>query len=113
MEKDEKFLPIGTVVLLKNGIKEVMITSYCIIPTGDVYDKSGKVESTEEIYDYGGCLYPEGILGSDQSIIFNHEQIQKVCYKGYETDLQKELSERIKIGLKEMERQSKESQSQA
>lgn len=113
MEKEEKFLPIGTVVLLKNGIKEVMITSYCIIPTGDVYNKTGKVENPEEIYDYGGCLYPEGILGSDQSIMFNHEQIEKICYKGYLTDIQQELSERIKIGLKEMERQSKKSQSQA
>ena len=51
MEKEEKFLPIGTVVLLKDGIKEVMITSYCIIPTGDVFDKSGKVEGANQIYD--------------------------------------------------------------
>lgn len=113
MEKEGKFLPIGTVVLLKNGVKEVMITSYCIIPTGDVYNKDGKVESPAEIYDYGGCLYPEGILGADQSIMFNHEQIEKICYKGYVTDLQQELSEKINIGLKEMERQSKESQAQA
>ena len=111
MEKEEKFLPIGTVVLLKDGIKEVMITSYCIIPTGDVFDKSGKVEGANQIYDYGGCLYPEGIIGSNQSIIFNHEQIQRICHKGYETDLQKELSDKMKVGLKELEMLNNEGQS--
>ena len=39
MEEKEKFLPIGTVVLLKGGKREIMITSYCIIPTGEVYNK--------------------------------------------------------------------------
>ena len=36
MEVGERFLPIGTVVLLKGGKKELMIISYCIIPAGDI-----------------------------------------------------------------------------
>ena len=51
MEIEEKFLPIGTVVLLKEGTKEVMITSYCIIPNGDIYNKSGKIEGANQMYD--------------------------------------------------------------
>ena len=27
----EKFLPIGTIVILKNGTKKIMITSYLVI----------------------------------------------------------------------------------
>ncbi|MBQ1470771.1 MAG: DUF4176 domain-containing protein [Eubacterium sp.] len=35
MEIEKKFLPIGTVVLLKGGKRELMITSYCVMPSGD------------------------------------------------------------------------------
>ncbi len=112
MEIEEKFLPIGTVVLLKEGTKEVMITSYCIIPNGDIYDKSGKIEGANQMYDYGACLYPEGEFNSKQVIAFNHDQIQRICFKGYETEMQKELSEKVKEGLKELERK-KAQESQA
>ena len=45
--EEKKYLPIGTVVLLKGGKKEVMITGYCITPRGDVYDKKGKLKFKE------------------------------------------------------------------
>ena len=35
MTKNEKYLPIGTVVLLKEGKKRVMITGFCIKPEED------------------------------------------------------------------------------
>ncbi len=44
MENEGKFLPIGTVVLLKGGKRELMINSYCIVPSGDAYDKNGKID---------------------------------------------------------------------
>lgn len=97
-----KFLPIGTVVLLKGGKKELMIMSYCITPSGDVYDKNGKVEVGEDaMFDYGGCVYPEGMLTSDQLFAFNHDQIEKICYMGYETDKQKEISKILVGGIEE------------
>ena len=77
MEIENKFLPIGTVVLLKGGKRELMITSYCIMPNGDVYDKNGKVDVTGQIFDYGACFYPEGMITSDQLFAFNHEQIEQ------------------------------------
>ena len=41
--ENEKYLPIGTVVLLKGGKKELMIIGYCILPDGaEGYDKNGK-----------------------------------------------------------------------
>ena len=99
MEIGEKFLPIGTVVLLKGGKKELMIISYCIVPSGEAYDKNGKVEIGDKMFDYGGCVYPEGMITSDQLFAFNHDQIAKVVYKGYETDNQKEISKVLKGGL--------------
>ena len=108
-----KFLPIGTVVLLKGGKKELMIMSYCITPSGDVYDKNGKVEVGEDaMFDYGGCVYPEGMLTSDQLFAFNHDQIEKICYMGYETDKQKEISKILVGGIEERNKRMAEQKAQ-
>lgn len=104
MEKEERFLPIGTVVLLKGGRRELMITSYCIIPNGEVYDKSGKIDATGKMFDYGACFYPEGMITSDQLFAFDHEQIDRICFKGYVTDKQKEISRLLNGGLEEMKK---------
>ena len=94
----ERFLPIGTVVLLKNGKKEVMITSYCIFPN-NIEIKNGKeVKPEKKIYEYGACIYPEGILDSNTEFALNHDQIEKICHMGYETETQKELSDILNKG---------------
>ena len=86
----DKFLPIGTVVKLINGKKNLMITGYCIIPTGDMYDKNGKVEVKDfTVFDYGATFYPEGFIRSDRMFAFNHEQIAEIVHMGYETEEQK------------------------
>ena len=109
----EKFLPIGTVVLLKGGKKELMIMSYCITPSGDVYDKNGKVEVGEDaMFDYGGCVYPEGMLTSDQLFAFNHDQIEKICYMVYVTDKQKEISKILVGGIEERNKRMAEQKAQ-
>ena len=104
MEENKRFLPIGTVVLLKNGKRKLMITSYCIMPNGDVYDKNGKVENVPKMFEYGACFYPEGMVTSDQLFAFNHDQIDKVCFKGYETEDSKELSTVLNKGLEELKK---------
>ena len=71
MEIKERFLPIGTVCLLKGGNKKVMIISYLIFSTGN--DKKA-------MYDYGACQFPEGVLDSKTGIGFNHSDIEKVLY---------------------------------
>jgi len=95
----ERFLPIGTVVLLKDATKELMITSYCIFPTGTQYTKDGQeVQAEQKMYEYGGCPYPEGILDSNTINAFNHDQIEKILYMGYETEKQEELSKVLNGG---------------
>ena len=73
-EKYARFLPIGTVVLLKNATKKLMITGFCS------YDKGNK--ENPKAFDYTGCLYPEGIISSDQMALFNHSQIAKIYHLG-------------------------------
>ena len=68
----EKFLPIGTVVLLKGGKKRVMITSYLVFANKD--------DEKKKMFDYGGCTFPEGIIDSNHTVGFNHEDIEKVFY---------------------------------
>ncbi len=68
----QKFLPIGTVVMLKGGSKRVMITGFC----------SMAAEDQNVMYDYAGCMYPEGFLSSDQTALFNHDQIERVYHLG-------------------------------
>lgn len=108
---EDKYLPIGTVVILKGGKKELMITSFCAVPQGQAYNESGKVELEKgKMFDYGACQYPEGMLSSDQTILFNHDQIEKICFKGYETDRSKKMSEFLKNNVKELNRLREESQ---
>ena len=94
----EKFLPIGTVVLLKNGKKEVMITSYCIFPNNTEIKDGQEVKPQKKMYEYGGCIYPEGILDSNMVCAFDHHQIDKICYMGYKTEQQEELSKVLNGG---------------
>ncbi len=81
--KEKKYLPIGSVVLLKGGIKKTMITGY-------MYAKS---KESKEIYDYTGCTYPEGIIAYNRFGLFNHDQIQEIVYMGLENDEEKMFNE--------------------
>ena len=82
----EKLLPIGTVVLLKNGKKRIMITGYFAIEPSE----------KNKVYDYSGVLFPEGILSTDNILVFNHEQIIRVDYLGLIDKEQQEFIQKIK-----------------
>lgn len=82
----EKFLPIGSVVLLKGGTKKTMITGFCSVAS----------EEKTKIYDYTGCIYPEGYLDFDQVCLFDHDQIEKVYHLGYIDDEEKSFKEELK-----------------
>lgn len=94
----ERFLPIGTVVMLNGGKKEVMIISYCIFPTNGTVKDGKEIVNEKKMYEYGGCIYPEGMINSNLICAFNHDQIAEVLYMGYETDKQKELSKVMNDG---------------
>ena len=68
----EKYLPLGTVVLLEGGAKRVMITGFATASSDD----------PDLIYDYAGCMYPQGFITSNQTVLFDHDQIQKIYHFG-------------------------------
>lgn len=71
-----RFLPIGSVVLLKGGKKKVMITGYCM----------KLKEEPDKVYDYSCCIFPQGIIKSTITAVFNHDQIDKIYFIGYHNE---------------------------
>ncbi len=92
----EKYLPIGSVVLLKGGKKRAMITGFCSVAQ----------ENQEKIYDYSGCVYPEGYLSSNQVCLFDHEQIEQIYFVGYEDDEEVIFKEKLNKIVAEVEQKS-------
>lgn len=70
----EGLLPIGTVVLLANSTKKVMIIGLC--------QKGGSDPNT--IWDYAGVTFPEGYLDSNKLFLFNNGQIDTIFAIGYQ-----------------------------
>ena len=82
----EKYLPIGSLVLLKEAKKRVMIIGFM----------ASANETGDKVFDYMGCMYPEGVLSSDQTLVFNHDQISEIYYMGYSDNEEKEFKEKLK-----------------
>lgn len=69
----KELLPIGSVVLLKEGTKKLMITGIKPITS----------EKPDTVYDYIGVVYPEGFLGDEYNFLFNHSSINDIIFVGY------------------------------
>ena len=69
----KKYLPIGSVVLLKDSKKRIMITGV----------KQKQVDS-DKVWDYSACLYPEGIIDQDRLFLFDNEQIALLYFIGFQ-----------------------------
>lgn len=81
----DTFLPIGSVVLLTNTLKKVMITGYLVVSNNN----------SKIIYDYAGCMYPEGVISSEQVIVFNRNQIKEVIHMGLKSLEQQNLVNKL------------------
>ncbi len=83
MEVDikKKYLPIGTVVLLKGGTRKVMVMGFRARVTDE--NNNGMKDT---VWDYSGCIYPEGLLSSDQILVFDHSQISKIYHIGFHNE---------------------------
>ncbi len=79
-----ELLPIGSVVILKNAIKRLMIFGVGQTNTAD-----------NKEYDYIGVMYPEGNMGEGSQYLFNHDDIQEVFYRGFEDDERDGFIERL------------------
>jgi len=89
IEIGEKYLPIGTVVMLKGGSKRVMITGFCTIAQ----------EQKDKLFDYSGCIYPEGFIESNQVCLFDHAQIEKVYHLGLIDNEEREFKQKLTTAI--------------
>lgn len=83
----KNYLPVGSVVLLKGGIKKLVIMGINQVNNEDASD----------IYDYISVLYPEGYLGNETLFLFNHEDINDVIFRGYENPEREDFLNELKM----------------
>ncbi|MCL2224535.1 MAG: DUF4176 domain-containing protein [Defluviitaleaceae bacterium] len=76
----KEYLPLGTIVILKDGQKAIMIYG-----RQQIHENSGKE------FDYVACPYPEGNISDDYTYLFDHEQVDKIIHTGYSCDEDKEF----------------------
>ena len=69
----KKYLPIGSVVLLQESKKRIMIVGV-----------KQKQVNTDKVWDYSACLYPEGMLNPDKLFLFDAEQIERLYFVGFQ-----------------------------
>lgn len=79
-----KYLPIGSIVILNKGVKKLMI-----------YGRRQMAQATGIIYDYVGCLYPEGNISPQYTYLFNQSDIQTILFTGYVDEEEKAFLEVI------------------
>jgi len=77
-----KYMPIGSVVRLKNKIGLYMIIGY-------------KYNNNNFKYDYFSAKYPEGLTGNAQFYIFNHDEITKIYHIGMVDGIQREYKKSL------------------
>ena len=90
MEQENiEFLPLGSIVQLKGGVKKIMIIARGAFAV---------VKGEKRYFD------PEGVIG-DALLYFQHKDIQKIVYRGYEDEDEKLMQENIKNNLSVLQEQ--------
>lgn len=88
---DNKFLPVGSVVLLKDATRPVVVIGYAAVEEG-----------SNEIWDYLGCAYPIGVIGNNGNLLFKRNQIEKILFTGYIDEEGKEFLKQIEESLRKI-----------
>lgn len=88
----KNLLPIGSVVSLIGGEKRLMVC-------GRIVCKGGE----EQIYDYVGCLYPEGLMDSSEMYFFNRDAIEDYYFIGFQDKEELRFRHEILDNLGELE----------
>lgn len=68
----KEFLPLGSIVLLNDGEKKLII-----------YGRKQIAADNNEEFDYVACLWPEGNLDVEHIYLFNHIDIANIFHHGY------------------------------
>lgn len=72
----QRLLPNGSIILLKEGKKKLVI-----------YGRKQILALEEpQMFDYLACPYPEGYVSPEFAYLFNHEDIQDIVFIGYQDE---------------------------
>jgi hypothetical protein len=71
-----EYLPLGSVVVIRGSVRKTMVIARGL---------AAEFGSETSMFDYAGCLYPEGLMG-DQLAYFNHADIGQVVFEGFSDD---------------------------
>ena len=75
MVESNQLLPLGSIVLLEEGLQKLII-----VGRGAIYKDQA---TQEEVFaDYMGALYPSG-MDPESTIFFQHDKIDKILFEGY------------------------------
>ncbi|GAB6466371.1 hypothetical protein bcgnr5371_27710 [Bacillus cereus] len=78
-----KLFPIGTVVKLEEVEPIIMIIGRMV------------VSADKRDFDYVGVPYPVGYLGDEKVLCFNHDKIVEEMHRGYMTESELVLREKL------------------
>lgn len=83
-DKSRDFLPVGSIVLLKDATQMVSIIGFVPVEEND-----------NKIWDYLGAPYPFGVLEKNKNLLFNRNQIEEIVAVGYSNADDKEFRRQI------------------
>lgn len=86
-----EFLPLGSVVAIKNSLQKLIIVGRGLTVTND-----GKTT----YYDYAAAPYPVGMT-NDRVAYLNHDVIDLVLYYGYDDDDNRIITELLNKYIEE------------
>lgn len=79
MKDNKELLPLGSIVYLKEGT-----TKMVIIGRSPLLNVRGESKQEKPVlFDYSSVMYPMGYVGEEEVFFFNHEDIDKIEFKGY------------------------------
>ncbi len=82
--KIKDLLPVGSVVRLKKGTKNLVIMG---VKQKDII--------TGNTYDYIAVPYPEGYISKDTVFFAMHDKIEEVIFKGYSNNEREEFIDKL------------------
>lgn len=80
----KELLPIGSVIWLRESEHALMI-----------FGIKQMNEDTKEEYDYIGVPYPEGNMGTQAQFLFQHKDIERVDFRGFENEDREQFIARL------------------
>ncbi len=85
-------LPIGSIVRLKEGTMNIMITGYA----------QRKINQPGSFFDYAACPHPHGVTSADKTILFNQEDLDSVLSIGYIDDESLKFMENAETAIRQL-----------